>query len=220
MIINKIRRYKIQETNKSSLIEEVSFKINQKHQQNIYLVHRVLKWQLYQNRQGNAHTKTRDEVRGGGKKPWKQKGTGKARAGSSRSPLWKGGGVIFGPRSKIYKSKINKKEKQLAIQNIIYNKFPDTFVIKNNFNNLDKPNTKYILEQLNYLNLNITKNKHKILFIVEKKYNNLYLSLRNIPNIEIIQANQLNTLALLNAHQLIITLDGLNIIKKMYNEKK
>ena len=218
MIINKTRKYEIKEDHTSSLIEEINFKIHQKHQQNIYLVHRALRWQLYQNRQGNAHTKTRDEVRGGGKKPWKQKGTGKARAGSNRSPLWKGGGVIFGPRSKTYISKINKKEKKLAIQNIIYNKFPNTFVIKNNFNNLSKPNTQHILEKLNDLKLPVKQNNNKVLFIVEKKYNNLYLSLRNVPNIEIIQADQLNALALLNAQTLIITLDGLNIIKKIYNE--
>nr|QCI08414.1 ribosomal protein L4 [Ptilothamnion sphaericum] len=196
------------------LSEEITFKINDNYKKNIYLIHRVLRWQLYQHRQGNANTKTRDEIRGGGKKPWKQKGTGRARAGSSRSPIWRGGGVTFGPRSKTYISKINKKEKKLAIQNIIYNKFANTFTINNEFENLERPNTKQIIKHLNNLNISIDNKKNKILFIVEKKYTNLYLSLRNIPNIEIIQANQLNILALLKADILIITFNGLKIIKQ------
>nr|QCI08526.1 ribosomal protein L4 [Spermothamnion repens] len=216
MIINKPREYSIQEENSSSTSKTINFKIHQEYQKNIYLIHRVLRWQLYQNRQGNAHTKTRSEVQGGGKKPWKQKGTGRARAGSSRSPLWRGGGVIFGPRSKKYKIKINKKEKKLAIQNIIYNKFPKTFIIQENFKTLQKPNTKIFIQQLKELNLPITHNNNKILFIVEKKHTNLYLSLRNIPNIDIIQADHINILAILQADFLIITLDGLNIIQKIY----
>nr|QCI08715.1 ribosomal protein L4 [Sphondylothamnion multifidum] len=223
MIINKNRQYNIikdtskynEENNISST--EINFKINNNDKENIYLIHRALKSQLYQRRQGNAHTKTRDEIRGGGKKPWKQKGTGRARAGSTRSPLWKGGGVIFGPRSKDYKSKINKKEKKLAIQNVIYNKFTKTLVIQKNFDNLEKPSTKSIMEYLN--NLNIDRNKKiKILIIVAKKTKNLYLSLRNIPNIDLIQANQINLFALLKADTILITFDGLNIIKKIYNE--
>jgi len=87
-----------------------------------YVLHKDLVRHLNSKRQGTVSTKTRSEVRGGGRKPWQQKGSGRARAGSSRSPLWKGGGVIFGPKPKSVKLKLNKKERQLALQTLLYNK--------------------------------------------------------------------------------------------------
>nr|QCI04786.1 ribosomal protein L4 [Bornetia secundiflora] len=209
-----IKNHNIQQEIKS---EDIYFQVNQNQKQIIYLIHRALRWQLYQHRQGNAHTKTRNEVRGGGKKPWKQKGTGRARAGSTRSPLWKGGGVIFGPKAKTYVSKINKKEKKLAIQNIIYNKFPNTIVIENNFSTLNTPKTKNILTQLKNLGIIISKRKKILLIVAEKNYN-LYLSVRNIENIELILIKQINILALLKADTLLFTLDSLNILKNTYND--
>merc|ERR1711920_1206310 len=95
------------------------------------LIHRdILRHQLSQ-KQGTVSTKTRSEVRGGGKKPWQQKGTGRARAGSSRSPLWKGGGVIFGPKPRTTNLKLNKKERNLALQTLFYNKRNNILVIEN-----------------------------------------------------------------------------------------
>lgn len=199
--------------NESQLFLNITNDIN-KH---MYLVHKVLRQQLIQARQGNAHTKTRSEIRGGGKKPWKQKGTGRARAGSIRSPLWRGGGITFGPKNKIYKSKINKKEKRLAIQTLIYNKFPHTLVIDKLFIDLYKPNTKNALKQLKDLNININTYKN-ILLIVEEKNINMYLSIRNLNNIELITANNLNVLSLLRADKILITLNALNIINNIYNE--
>nr|QCI04229.1 ribosomal protein L4 [Anotrichium furcellatum] len=207
-------------TSLSQRSQSLEITINTDYKQNIYLIHRCVKWQLNQNRQGNANTKTRDEVRGGGKKPWKQKGTGRARAGSSRSPLWKGGGVIFGPRSsRIYKSKINKKEKHLAIKTLLYNKASYTFIIQDILNCLDKPNTKTIINKLTELKINISKNQN-ILLIVKKKTDYLYQSIKNISNIDIIQANHLNVLALINADCILLTTEGFDELKKSYGTKK
>nr|YP_010903709.1 ribosomal protein L4 [Hypnea wynnei]WCH56561.1 ribosomal protein L4 [Hypnea wynnei] len=184
----------------------------------MYIIHRALLQQLNNKRQGSANTKTRSEVRGGGKKPWKQKGTGRARAGSIRSPLWKGGGTIFGPKYKNYNIKINKKEKNLALNNILYNKVKDTLVITDFLYNLNYPSTKLLLKEINNLGLN--NNKHNnILIVVNKKDKNLYLSIRNLQNIELISVHQLNIFSLLKAHKVIITLSALNHLNKTYNDK-
>lgn len=182
----------------------------------MYIIHRSLRQQLNNYRIRNAHTKTRTEVKGGGKKPWKQKGTGRARAGSNRSPLWKGGGVIFGPRKKTYKSKINKKEKQLAIQIIIYNKFSNTIIIDKLLSDINKPSTKNAITELKQLGIE-TNNKKKVLLVVKKKTKILHLSFKNIPNIEIIKANNLNVLSLLKADRILITVNALSIINKINN---
>nr|YP_008144851.1 50S ribosomal protein L4 [Grateloupia taiwanensis]AGO19869.1 50S ribosomal protein L4 [Grateloupia taiwanensis] len=196
--------------------KEIMFRIKEDYTQNMYIIHRSLIQQLSKQRQGNACTKTRSQVRGGGKKPWKQKGTGRARAGSIRSPLWRGGGVIFGPTTRNYTQKINKKEKQLALRTVIYNKFKDTLIIDNLLNNLQEPKTKNIIKNLH--NLGIYKNKkERILIIVDTKNKNLYLSVRNLQNIELIAANQLNILSMVKAHKLLITVDGLTKINEIYN---
>merc|ERR1739838_810405 len=119
-------------------------------------------------RQGTAATKTRSEIRGGGKKPWQQKGTGRARAGSNRSPLWKGGGVIFGPKSKITNLKLNKKERNLALQTLLYNKRNNISVIGELESLITEPKTKVFCDICKNYNLNINQ---KILLIVSKKNN-------------------------------------------------
>nr|QCI08933.1 ribosomal protein L4 [Wrangelia sp.] len=220
MIINQQLTYNIQPIKNDNVNSKISslsidLKIYNNPQKSAYLIHKVLKSHLYQNRQGTANTKTRSEVRGGGKKPWKQKGTGRARAGSKNSPLWKGGGVTFGPKSKHYSCKTNKKEKKLALQNILYNKFEQTTLVENLVNDINKPNTKEFLNRLNQIGLNISSN-HKILLIVKNKTHNLYLSIRNIPNIDLIAANNLNILSLLKSDTLIITQDGLQEINNIY----
>merc|ERR1712232_965806 len=96
-----------------------------------YLIHKDIVRQQIQQKQGTVSTKTRSEVRGGGRKPWRQKGTGRARAGSNRSPLWKGGGVIFGPKPKTIVKKLNKKERNLALQTLLYNKRNSILIIDN-----------------------------------------------------------------------------------------
>ena len=216
MIIEKSLNYRII-TNDPSIenFKKINFKISEN--KGMYIIHRALIQQLNCKRQKIANTKTRSEVRGGGRKPWKQKGTGKARAGSIRSPLWRGGGVIFGPKNQKYKVKINKKEKRLALRTTIYNKFKNTFVVDNLINNLNKPNTKFIVKKINNLGINIDK-KSKILIITANQNYNLYLSIRNLKYIDLINVNQINLFQILKAEKLIITASALDIINQIYNE--
>lgn len=178
-----------------------------------YIVHRGLVNQIAKKRQGTAHTKTRSNVRGGGRKPWKQKGTGKARAGSIRSPLWKGGGIIFGPKTCEYRPKINTKEKKLAIRTLLYNKRKSTIGIKEDLLNLEQPSTKEFKRLLNLLGINL---ENKVLIITAYKNNNLYLASRNLKNIEVIDANHINVYALLSAQKIISTEQSSQIIEKVY----
>jgi len=111
-----------------------------------YLLHKDLLRHYNSQKQGTVSTKTKSEVRGGGRKPWRQKGTGRARAGSNRSPLWKGGGVTFGPKPKIISLKLNKKERKLALQTLLYNKRNHILIIENLETELDTPKTKNFLK--------------------------------------------------------------------------
>nr|YP_009510476.1 ribosomal protein L4 [Gracilaria caudata]YP_010196193.1 ribosomal protein L4 [Gracilaria caudata]AXI96149.1 ribosomal protein L4 [Gracilaria caudata]UAD83590.1 ribosomal protein L4 [Gracilaria caudata] len=197
--------------------EEIIIKLCKQNSNNVHVLHRALTQQLINNKPRHANTKTRSEVRGGGKKPWKQKGTGRARAGSNRSPIWRGGGVIFGPRTTIHKNKINKKEKQLALRILIENKFKNTIVTENFIDQLNKPSTKVIVNTLKKYTLETDK-KNNILIIVSEKSYNLYLSTRNLKNVELLSANHLNIISLLKATKIIINKDALNIINKTYND--
>jgi len=216
----KTLKYSIIESinNPNKNFTEIKLKISNDLKKNMYITHRVIKQQLHTQRQGNANTKTRSEVRGGGKKPWKQKGTGRARAGSIRSPLWRGGGVIFGPQPKQYIFKVNKKEKQLAIRILLYNKYSQTIITQNFCETLNKPNTHNVIESLNNLGIQ-TNNKQRVLIIVSNKSQALYLSIRNIANVDIICANHLNTLSLIKADKILITNQALNLINTIYNDK-
>lgn len=175
----------------------------------MHSIHRLAVQQLHEQRQGNANCKTRSEVRGGGKKPWKQKGTGRARAGSIRSPLWRGGGVIFGPQTKRHKQKINKKEKKLAINNLLHNKKDFTIAINSSFLKLDEPKTKVFLQRINSLNIDKAT---KLLVIMAKKNSNIYLATRNLKYIEIIAAKHLNLLSIIKAKYILIENDAIDII--------
>nr|YP_009315586.1 Ribosomal protein L4 [Liagora brachyclada]SCW24244.1 Ribosomal protein L4 [Liagora brachyclada] len=194
-----------------------SFTVNISAENPGYIVHRGLVKQLEEKRQGTASTKTRKEVRGGGKKPWKQKGTGKARAGSIRSPLWRGGGVIFGPKPKEYNLKLNTKEKRLALRNILYNKQDYTILISDTELSFDTAKTQEALNKL--VALGIPKSQ-KTLIVVNQKSRNLYLATRNLANVELIKANNLNIKSLLNAKYLLITEESIGIIKEVYNAEK
>nr|YP_009391278.1 ribosomal protein L4 [Dipterocladia arabiensis]ARW59422.1 ribosomal protein L4 [Dipterocladia arabiensis] len=202
----------------NSEIGNLCVTIHEKPEQQMYLIHRALIQQLNEYRTRNANTKTRAQVRGGGKKPWKQKGTGRARVGSTRSPLWKGGGVIFGPQNKIYKSKINKKEKNLAIKTLIYNKFKKTIIINQILDKLQKPSTKLAVKELKYSSNNIYNCYTKTLLIIAQNNPLIYLSLRNLPNLELITVNNLNILSLIQAEQILITSDALKKIYDKYND--
>ena len=178
-----------------------------------YLLHKDLLRHYSSQRQGTVSTKTRSEVRGGGRKPWQQKGTGRARAGSNRSPLWKGGGVIFGPKPKTVSVKLNKKERRLALQTLLYNKKNNLLVIENLENALTEAKTKNFVEICTSCDVNL---EQKVLVIVSEKTVALKLATQNIANVELILASNLNTLSLLKAKQIILTPLALNDIQEMY----
>ena len=178
-----------------------------------YLVHKDLLRHYNSQRQGTVSTKTRSEVRGGGRKPWRQKGTGRARAGSNRSPLWKGGGVIFGPKPKIISLKLNKKERQLALQTLLYNRKDNVLVIKNLEQEFIDPKTKNFIKICNNCGINLSQ---KVLLIVSQKTVPLKLATQNMQNIELILASNLNTFSLLKAKQIILTPSALENIKEIY----
>lgn len=185
----------------------------------IGLIHKVYLAQLKSARNYTASTKTKSEVRGGGKKPWKQKGTGQARAGSTRSPLWVGGGVIFGPKPRIVNKKINKKEKRLAILSALYLKKKQLMLIdENKFTELtiNEIKTKKILDFL--LELKVKDSTTKILFVLTKPNKEFWLATRNLKNVEVTVANCLNLSQLLKTNQIILSNTSLELINLTYGK--
>lgn len=178
-----------------------------------YLIHKDILRHSSSQKQGTSSTKTRSEVRGGGRKPWKQKGTGRARAGSNRSPLWKGGGVIFGPKPRKTVLKLNKKERRLALQTLLYNKKDNLLIIENLENEISQPKTKTFLKVCEDCGISLDQ---KLLIIVSKKTMSLKLATQNIKNVELISASNLNTLSLIKAKQIILTPLAINDIKEIY----
>ena len=178
-----------------------------------YLLHKDLLRHFNSQKQGTVSTKTRSEVRGGGRKPWRQKGTGRARAGSNRSPLWKGGGVIFGPKPKKISLKLNKKERKLALQTLLYNKKNSILIIESLETIITEPKTKTFLKVCQDCNINLTQ---KVLIVVSKKTASLKLSTQNLKNVELISASNLNTFSLLKANQIILTPLAIDYIKEIY----
>lgn len=179
-----------------------------------YVIHRAFINQRYNERKGTAKTLTRAEVRGGGRKPWRQKGTGRARAGSNRSPLWKGGGVSFGPRPKIYKNKINRKEWQLGLRALLLEKRDQILVINKDELISLTYKTNIIKKVFRELNIDIAK---KTTIITTQNDANLSKITRNIKTIQILNANNLNLKVILYSKQLLITDDSLKIIEQIYN---
>ena len=178
-----------------------------------YLLHKDILRHSSSQTQGTTSTKTRSEVRGGGRKPWRQKGTGRARAGSSRSPLWKGGGVIFGPKPKKVSLKINKKERRLALQTLLYNKKNNIVLIEDLENGISEAKTKNFLKICQDCQVNLDQ---KVLVIVSKKTVPLKLSTQNLKNVELILASNINTLSFLKAKQIVLTPLAINDIKEIY----
>lgn len=194
--------------------KSISLKLNVIKNNSKYLLHRAIVAQDSNNRQGTACTKTRSEVRAGGKKPWKQKGTGQARSGSKNSPLWNGGGVAFGPRPRSYKKKINSKESKLALQTALFNCKTKITVIDKLWETLDKPNTKKALE-----NLKKFRNRDdKTLLVIKEPNPTITLSIRNIEKVDILYSNTLNVKNVLLATNIIITKDALENIQKTYHD--
>lgn len=169
---------------------------------NIHLMHLALRRQLNNARQGSACTKTRAEVRGGGRKPWKQKGTGRARAGSIRSPLFAGGGVIFGPKPRDYSFSIPQKARKVALKSAL-SAASEKFVIVQDFSGIKEPKTKLMIKALESL-----KVEGKTLIIADTKAaenQNLELAARNIPSVRMILPSNLNVKDLLEADSVVIT---------------
>lgn len=180
-----------------------------------YLIHHVLKISNLNNNQATSNTKTKSEVRGGGRKPWKQKGTGRARAGSKRSPLWRGGGVIFGPQTKIKIKKINKKEKQLSLRTFVYNKQKQIFVFSNF--DLNESKTSVILKHLSKANINLDQ---KFLIISSKHNKNLELSVRNLKYCQYIDVYQLHLQSLMKTKIIFIDEMSFQFIQEFYCDRK
>ena len=180
-----------------------------------YLLHKDVLRHFNAQKQGTSSSKTRSEVRGGGRKPWRQKGTGRARAGSNRSPLWKGGGVIFGPKPKKVFLKVNKKERKLALQTLLYNKKNQILILEGLESETIEAKTKSFLNICNACTINLDD---KLLVIVSKKTFPLKLATQNLKNVELISASNLNTFSLLKAKQIILTTAALNDIKEIYCE--
>jgi large subunit ribosomal protein L4 len=183
----------------------------------IGLIHRVYLTQLKNGRKYTASTKTKSEVRGGGRKPWKQKGTGNARAGSSRSPLWVGGGVSFGPKPRVVFKKINKKERRLAILSALYLKKKEfLFVDETLFSNSTITKTKEFLSVLKNLNLNADA---KILVVLSTTNKQLWLATRNLKNIDLTVATCLNIKQLLNTNHIVLSNSTLELINSTYGKQ-
>jgi len=196
--------------------DEIFLQNFEKRKETIGLIHRVYLSQLKNSRKYLASTKTKSEVRGGGKKPWKQKGTGNARAGSSRSPLWVGGGVIFGPKPRLVNKKINKKERRLAILSALYLKKQQlTFIEETNFDQFTQIKTKMVLDLITKLGLNLNA---KILFILTRPNKNFWLASRNLKNIEVTSVNCLNLKQLLQTSNIIISNNSLKLINTKYGK--
>ena len=174
---------------------------------NLHVMHLALRRQLNNARQGSACAKTRAEVSGGGKKPWRQKGTGRARAGSLRSPLFAGGGVIFGPKPRSYAFNMPQKARQLALKSALSARSEQMVVVKD-FSTIAEPKTKLMVSALKSLNVS-----GKILIVADVKADenkNLELSARNIPSVKIILPSNLNVKDLLEADSVVITESAVN----------
>jgi large subunit ribosomal protein L4 len=178
-----------------------------------HIVHRALVRQQTNARQGTACTKTRAEVRGGGRKPWRQKGTGRARAGSIRSPLWRGGGVIFGPKPRDYELKMNRKERRLALRTALASRAEDLVVVQNFSENMAQPKTKELLAAIARWGVDP---EVKILLILSDRTENIYLSARNLAKLKLIAADQLNVFDLLHADKIVLTEDAVAKIQEVY----
>lgn len=213
MTIQKFIRYTPLDITGQVLDSSHELKLNVLENSGNYLIHKDILRHYASQKQGTVSTKTRSEVRGGGRKPWRQKGTGRARAGSNRSPLWKGGGVIFGPKPRTINLKLNKKERRLALQTLLYNKKNNLLIIENLENEINTPKTKTFLKICQDCGINLNQ---KLLIIVSKKTIPLKLSTQNIKNVELISASNLNTLSLLKAKQIILTPSAVNEIKEIY----
>jgi len=175
------------------------------------LIHQAVVSFMASSRQGSAKQKNRSEVRGGGKKPYRQKGTGRARAGTIRSPLWRGGGVTFASRPRDFSKKINKKMYRAAIKSIFSELVRQNRLVAIEKPTLKKPKTKEVANFLNEFSLS------KVLIITDELDMNLYLSARNIPNVDVITVREINPVNLIKSHKVAVTSKALKQIEEWIN---
>ena len=180
-----------------------------------HIVHRAMVMQMTNARQGTASTKTRAEVSGGGRKPWRQKGTGRARAGSNRSPLWRGGGVIFGPKPRDYNIKMNRKERRLALRTAFQSRAEDLIVVEDFADQLPQPKTKELGGAFARWGINA---ESKILLILPEVEEMVYLSARNLSTVKLISATSLNVYDVLAADKIVTTNTALAKIHEVYGD--
>ena len=177
---------------------------------NEHLVHMAVVNQLANNRQGTQSAKTRSEVSGGGRKPWRQKGTGHARQGSTRSPQWTGGGVVFAPKPRDYSFKMNKKEKRIALLSALSSKVADNKIVVLDAFNLDEVKTKKFAEVMSNLKVD------KALVVIEGENKNVVLSGRNIPTVKVTATNEINTYDVLKYTTLVVTKAAVEKLEEVY----
>ena len=178
---------------------------------NEHLVHMAVVQQLANNRQGTQKAKTRSEVSGGGRKPWRQKGTGHARQGSTRSPQWTGGGVVFAPVPREYSFKINKKEKRAALKSALSDKVANGKLVVVDALTFDAPKTKEFAKVMTNLNVN-----DKALVVLNDNDANVVLSAKNIPTVKTSLTNTINVYDIVNAKTLVLTQDAVKTIEEVY----
>ena len=177
---------------------------------NEHLVHMAVVNQLANNRQGTHIAKTRSEVSGGGRKPWRQKGTGHARQGSTRAPQWTGGGIVFAPKPRDYSFKMNKKEKRIALLSALSSKVAESKIVVLDEFKLDEIKTKKFVEVMNNLKV------ENALVVLEGENKNVVLSGRNIPSVKVTATNEINTYDVLKYTTLVVTKAAVEKLEEVY----
>ena len=177
---------------------------------NEHLVHMAVVNQLANNRQGTQSAKTRSEVSGGGRKPWRQKGTGHARQGSTRAPQWTGGGIVFAPKPRDYSFKMNKKEKRIALLSALSSKVSESKIVVLDEFKLDEIKTKKFVEVMNNLKV------ENALVVLEGENKNVVLSGRNIPSVKVTATNEINTYDVLKYTTLVVTKAAVEKLEEVY----
>ena len=178
------------------------------------LIHRAVLRQLANKRQGTASTLTRSEVRGGGRKPYKQKGTGRARQGSIRTPLRPGGGIVFGPKPRSYNLDMNRKERRLALRTALMSRVSDIKAVEDFGSSIKNPKSSEIVNGLARLGIQKTE---KVLVILDSPSDVIKKSINNIEKVKLIAANQLNVFDILNANKLVIGQSAISKIQEVYS---
>jgi len=177
---------------------------------NEHLVHMAVVSQLANKRQGTQKAKTRSEVSGGGRKPWRQKGTGHARQGSTRAPQWTGGGIVFAPKPRDYSFKMNKKEKRIALLSALSSKVAESKIVVLDEFKLDEIKTKKFVEVMNNLKV------ENALVVLEGENKNVVLSGRNIPSVKVTATNEINTYDVLKYTTLVVTKAAVEKLEEVY----